>query len=141
VHLLRTWNAGDGFKKLSREAIQASGAVCLVSVPRSTPSDLLRGGRAAERMWLSATSLGIAVHPISAPIFLAHHVRFGGGAGFDREETEAILQALAGIRRVFSTGPREPLFMARLALAEPPTVRSLRRPLTEILHIHQPVAA
>lgn len=134
IHLLREWKAGNGFRKLSGDAIRSSAAVCLVSIPDSTARSVLEGGRAAERMWLAATAAGIAVHPISAPIFLAHHIRYGGGAGFDRSETDEILQAFAGIRHVFATKHREPLFMARLAIADPPTARSIRLPLSTILH-------
>lgn len=141
IALLREWNAGAGFKKMSGDAIRSSAAVCLVSVSDASPSGLLRGGRAAERMWLAAALHGIAVHPISAPIFLAHHVRFGGATGFSSAEQAQILRAFEGIRSAFSPGGQEPLFMARLAYADPPTVRSLRRPLSEILHTHHTTAA
>ena len=141
IGLLRSWNAGNGFKKMSGDAIRGSGAVCLISVLSSSPAALLLGGRAVERMWLSLALNGIAVHPISAPIFLAHHVRFGGAEGFSPKEQAEILMAFNGIQHAFSTGSREPLFLARLAHADPPTVRSLRRPMGEIFHIHQTVTA
>lgn len=141
IGLLREWKAGNGFRKLSGDAIRASAAVCLVSIPDSTARSVLEGGRAAERMWLAATAAGIAVHPISAPIFLAHHIRYGGGAGFDRFETDDIIQAFAGIRHVFATKDREPLFMARLAFADQPTARSIRLPLSSIFHHRHSVTA
>lgn len=141
IALLRSWDAGNGFKKLSGDAIRHSAAICLISVQDTSPKGLLLGGRAVERMWLSAALHGIAVHPISAPIFLAHHIRFGGGIGFSPAECGELLGAFTGIQDVFSTGDREPIFMARLAHADPPTVRSLRRALADVLYIHQPVTA
>ena len=118
--------------------ISASPAVALVSMPDADLAARANGGRAAQRLWLKASQLGIAVHPISAPIFLAHHVRHEGGGAFDPSERQEILDLFQALSEVFILGRREPLFMVRLSHAGAVTARSLRRPLKEVFHIASP---
>ncbi|MBK6542702.1 MAG: Rv1355c family protein [Flavobacteriales bacterium] len=129
IGLVRSWKGGMGFTRISGDAIRASSSVVLISGADAGATNALHGGRCMQRVWLAATSLGLAVHPISAPILLAHHVRFGGGHGLDQEEQRGILDCFQRMRQLFPKAAGEPLFLMRLAHADPPSARSLRRPL------------
>lgn len=139
IALLREWSAGDGFKKLSGDGIRTASGLCMISAPATSPEHMLAAGRAVERLWLAATLEGLSVHPISAPVFLSHHVRFGGGQGFSSEEQREIMAAFEAVRTLFSPGMQEPMFIVRLSHADPPTARSLRKPLEEVFHHYQPI--
>lgn len=141
ISLLREWGAGRGFKRMTRDAVRTSNAVCLVSTADDRPATRLSAGRAVERLWLAATAHGLAVHPVSAPILLAHHVRQGKGTGMSTWERSAVIDTLNEVCRAFALTNREPMFMVRLAHAEPPSVRSLRRPLDTVLFFNQTVTA
>jgi len=140
VRLLREWGAGHGFKKFSGDAIRLSSAVALISVDGDSAEHHLCAGQAVQRLWLQATALGYAAQPISAPLFLSHHVRRGGG-GFSTTEEEELIQLLAAVRDLFSCGDREPVFILRLGRAGEPSARSLRLPLNEIFHLYEPIPA
>lgn len=129
IALLREWNGGKGFMKGALDGIRSGSAVALVSVPRNDRRALLDGGRAVQRLWLQATAEGLSAHPVSAPLLLAHHVRHGGGSGFDPNERDELLRLFRETCAIFAMTDREPVFMLRLGLAEPPTERSLRRPV------------
>ncbi|QDV43268.1 Putative NAD(P)H nitroreductase acg [Stieleria neptunia] len=53
--------------------IRNSGAIGFLYVKDRSPHSLLCGGRAMQRIWLQATKLGLAIHPLgSLPIFTAN---------------------------------------------------------------------
>ena len=53
--------------------IRKSGAIGFLYAKDRSPHSLLSGGRAMQRIWLQATKLGFAVHPLgSLPIFTAN---------------------------------------------------------------------
>ncbi len=53
--------------------VRASGAIGFLYIPDRTPASLIAGGRAFQRIWLKATTLGLSLHPLgSLPIFLTH---------------------------------------------------------------------
>lgn len=137
MDLLRLWNGGSGFKYATRGSVTDSPALCLISTDRNDPGAMLDAGRAMERMWLAATAHNLAVHPVSAPILLAHNVRFGGGKGMNPAERDAVIRTFEEVRTRFKVGDREPMFLLRLCHAPPPTARSLRRSLEEVLHFYQ----
>lgn len=141
VAMLRDWKVGRGFEKFSRKVIATSAAIALVRIPGFTRESTLEGGRAVQRLWLAATKAGLAVQPISAPVFMGLHERFDRRGLYSVDERKELSDILNGLRSHFPAHASEPFFLLRLGHAEPPSVRSLRRPLNEFFHIHQPVHA
>lgn len=133
--LVDQWQAGKGFERFSQLALDAATAVVLVSVEGNEPKDRLLGGRAVERFWLAANKASLSVHPISAPIFLAHAARVGG-PGIRPKEIEALHHLEERFRRVWALGDRIPLFMMRISPGGTPSARALRKPLTELILQH-----
>ncbi|WP_433194707.1 hypothetical protein ACQP1G_39090 [Nocardia sp. CA-107356] len=87
----------------------------------------LRGGRARQRMWLTATTKGIALQPmIRCPTFSPDSSAAGATVcpGMSRPNFSSCGTAIDGSTEVL---------LFRLACARPPTARSLRRPLDQVL--------
>ena len=141
MDLLQRWEAGQAFMKLTKENIATSSALMLISCTARDAKGLLNAGRAVQRAWLAATANDLAVHPCSAPILLAHHVRHGHGGGFSASERAEVMLRYEATVEAFNLGQREPFFMVRLSFAGAPTARSLRRPITEFLYTHQAIPA
>ena len=141
MDLLHQWDTGQAFMKLAKEGIASSSAIVLISAEGSDPRSLLEAGRAVQRVWLHTAAHHLAAHPVSAPILLAHHVRSGDGSGFSDSDRTALLQLFREVVDGFGIGHREPVFMMRLAFAEAPSARSLRRPLSAFLHTRQTTTA
>jgi hypothetical protein len=141
IRHVRDWQGGKGFEKLSGDGIRSSSAIALVSIPDLAVRNQLMGGRAAERVWLKATELGLSAHPISAPIFLGVFNRTHPDGVFGPEEREEIERLYQRTLHAFDLGQRQPLFMMRLARAGEPSVRSLRRPLEEMFSVRQQTKA
>ena len=132
VRFLRSMGMGGALEDLSKRAVDAASAVALLTCRGTAPIDYFRGGRAMERVWLAATALGLAVQPMSSLPYL--FARLGRGDGFERADRATLCALRARYRSLFdvsaSTGE---LLLFRVSRAEPPTVRSLRRPVEVVL--------
>jgi len=132
VRFLRSMGIGGALEDLSRRAVQSASAMALVTYGGTSPLDYFLGGRAVQRVWLTATALGLAVQPMSSLPYL--FARLERGAGFEPGERGVLLGLRERYARLFRVGPRKAeLLLFRLARIDGPTVRSLRRPVEAVL--------
>lgn len=125
--LVKAWGGGKGLERFSDKAVRTASAVLLTSIPDVSLHSRIQGGRAAQRVWLEADRLGLAVHPISAPIFMAHAARLLEDV--DPQTKSELFAIEERLLSLFELGDRRPLFMMRLTKAGDPSVRSVRRPI------------
>ncbi|WP_433623854.1 Rv1355c family protein [Nocardia sp. CA-120079] len=127
---------GRALEDLSRRAVAGAAAVGLLTMPGVSRESYLRGGRAMQRMWLTATAKGIALQPMTAlPYFFARLER-GAGHGLCKREQAELRELRVRYQRVFETdADHAEVLLFRLAYAGPPTARSLRRPLVQVLDL------
>ena len=67
ARFMRKIGAGKAFIAANRQTLAASSAFAVVTIPGHGLADYLQGGRAMERVWLTATSLGLSLIHISEP--------------------------------------------------------------------------
>jgi hypothetical protein len=127
--LLRAWKAGQGLEKLTQSALLSSSAIGLLTAPRDSIRDRFLGGRALERVWLTATRLGLSLQPHTASIFLFARALGTGGAEFDAETIGELIALQARLRGVFEASGTE-VFLFRLFPQCEPLARSLRLPVS-----------
>jgi hypothetical protein len=130
---LADWRAGQMLGARTRAAVESSSAVAVVSVPRTDPAWYVRGGAAVERLWLTAELHGLAVQPVS-PVFLyaiddKDLLRLGG---------ERHVETIHGLSQRFHdfwdlADGEEATLLLRLSHAPPPSTRSARLPLHDLL--------
>jgi nitroreductase len=132
VRFLRSLGMGGALEDLSRHAVDSASALAIVTCRGTSPLDYFRGGRAVQRVWLTATSLGLAVQPMSSLPYL--FARLEEGTGFEPRQRDVLRGLRERYARLFRVGAGAgELLLFRLARAEAPTVRSLRRPLEAVL--------
>ncbi len=141
MDLLQQWDTGQAFQKLTRESIASASALMLITSAKADRASLLEAGRAVQRAWLAATQANLSVHPCSAPILLAHHIRHGNSAGFSKRECDEVMRCYTDLVQEFGIGEQEPIFLLRLSFGGSPTSRSLRRPIEAFFHTHQSLPA
>ncbi len=127
--VLRQIGGGSFLEQSSREAVASASAVCLLTRPGADLPSYFLGGRAVERVWLTATSLGLFLQPMSASIYLFARLEHGG-EGFSPEEQAAIGRERRAFLELFPVpaGHGE-MLLFRVARTDPPSARSARRPL------------
>ncbi|MEO5831777.1 MAG: Rv1355c family protein [Nakamurella sp.] len=110
----------------TRDRVNASSAVAVLTVDGGRPADYVRGGMALEHLWISAEEQGLAVHPVS-PVFL-----YARTDDERRELSAPFADHLAVAQQAFRTavglGASEyPVLVLRLSHDAPPAaVRSQR---------------
>ena len=134
IHFLHQMEKGQGFKKISRAGVLQSSCIGLVSMEGHSDSNFLTGGRAVERIWLEANYRDISFQPISQIVFL--NELFLGAADsaynpYEKQEMKTLNERFKKITGLEDS--RQAIFVFRLALAEAPATRSLRRPLNKQL--------
>ena len=141
MNSLRTWPRMKlanlfGFSRgVARQATQEvlrSGAVGILAVADAEAGRLVHGGRALERLWLTATRLGLCFHPTaSLPVFLAHG-RAGGRQLLPRH-AGVVRNISERFSRLYPMLDGNVVQMAfRVGFGPKPPVRSLRKPSTAV---------
>jgi hypothetical protein len=103
-----------------------SGALAVVAVDGNTPSDYVHAGQIAQRVWLTATQIGISVHPCTGVLYFMENIRGGNGAVFSDEHRTAIEKAYNDIVRVFKADALTMPMLFRLGFADSASARSMR---------------
>lgn len=103
-----------------------SGAFGVVIAYGDNPIDYVKAGRTMQRVWLSATKLGISLQPCVGVLYLWEGVMKNTDFVFTEKEKEIIQEARNQILEVFDVqGKTIPMFF-RMGYGEPPSVRAFR---------------
>ena len=127
------WRGGESLGLRTRAMVSSSSGIAVITVPRADPTWYVRGGAAIERFWLSAELRGLAVQPVS-PLFLyatdeKDLLRLGGERHLDE-----LYELSTRFNKVWDLDDGETMAMVmRVIHAAPPSVRSVRRPLSHVL--------
>ncbi len=133
MELLDRWDAGDALGDYLKSAVLSSSAIAVVSMSNQAPAAYVTGGMALERVWIEVQRLGLAVHAI-APSFLyavqaADYEKLVGARWADELRTLS-----ERFRSIVSIEPTAALALVlRLSHAPPPTARSIRLGVDEVL--------
>lgn len=142
LHWLRSWHLMRRLNRigLSRMLSMASvlqtwrtGAIGLLTSADGNSLGYLQAGRALQRVWLKATQLRLAFHPLgSVPIFFSR-LRGCNGEGINQQH-RVELNSLAGElgNIVPESRQRHFVLLFRLGEAASVSVRSLRRTTTSV---------
>ncbi|MFN6115499.1 MAG: Rv1355c family protein [Flavobacteriales bacterium] len=131
--LLRGWGGGMAIEKITSRSVKASGALAVISVKDLDERNTFDAGRAMERFWLNASFLDILAHPVGAAIFMGLHGRFDREGMLSEREHQEAASILGELKELVDTSGHEPFFLLRLGRATGPEVRSLRRPVQDLI--------
>lgn len=140
MEAVREVDGGHGLAQSARKSLASASAAGLVSFPRNPGSDVrstyFSGGTAMQRIWLTATAAGYAFQPMSALPYLAARLEDGDGRDLDdreRRELEALVTTYRSLFQVDRSNPSVEVMLFRLSKASPPTARSLRRSIDDLI--------
>ncbi|MEZ4322311.1 MAG: Rv1355c family protein [Myxococcota bacterium] len=129
---------GRALEEGSRDAVANSSAMALLSFDGDSPSSWLRVGAAVQRVWLAATSARLAMHPMTALLYM-FEVATDRPEVFTSAEHEELRSLKRRLQTVFpASRGRTPAFLFRLAHAPDVTARSGRLPLQNVLALGTP---
>jgi molybdopterin/thiamine biosynthesis adenylyltransferase/nitroreductase len=136
---LRSQNGGSKLGDPARAWIRSASAVGLISALDGSHPAAFAAGRAAQRVWLTATAQGIGLQPVGVVSYMIRHLGTEAEAGYLPRERDALRRADAAIGELFGERASEKrLLLFRLVQAGPPVVRSRRRDLAEVVSLGAP---
>jgi molybdopterin/thiamine biosynthesis adenylyltransferase/nitroreductase len=131
---LKRIGGGVALEDLAKKCVASTSAIGLLTTSGVTPIDYVRGGRALQRVWLTATSLGLAIQPWTGLPYLFARVERGGGEGLAQSDIDELRGLRRRYRALFDVrdGDAEVLLF-RISKANAPSAISLRRPVDSVL--------
>jgi len=138
ISTINDLGGGKALDMLAKRTVSAASALCLITLPKHYLRSFFEGGRSMERLWLAATNLGLAIHPLISPLYLFPRVVYGNGEGLDPK----FVPVLRDLRKKFCeiaaiSDDRAEVFLAKIAVAPEPQLKSFRLPLEKTLIIEQ----
>lgn len=137
VQFFNRFLAGTLAPRLQMDLIPGLACAAHVAMEaKTTPQsidDFVAAGRAMQRLWLTATSLGLQHQPEVTPLIFGSYVR--RGIAFTEVVSLQLdaCQLEARARRVLSVDLDRVVWMGRIGAGRRPGARSLRRPLRELM--------
>jgi len=115
-------------RKIARQNSITYASASLVGVIslRDNDEDFIQAGRIMERLWLTATKLGLSFHLITGILFLWQRIRAGEKDFFSKKHIKIIEQAYAAIRDTFQINEGIITLFFRIGRSEPPSAYSYK---------------
>lgn len=136
LDLVRRIGGGHGLEKASCKALAGASAVGLITMPSRTAAAFFWGGRAVERVWLTAAQRQLALHPMTALAYMMSQHSAGGRSDLDADTQKTLHELCPRYKRLFPVSDGgAAVFLFRLSYAEETVQRSLRRHLDDVLVI------
>jgi hypothetical protein len=147
--LLSSWNLIRflnifGFSHIvplrSYKLCKSSSALCLLLMKDTGFNSFINGGRVFQRIWLTATSLDLSLHPMTGITFLIQRLHMANGKDLSITHQRLLMDLEEQLKRFFPINRDKSMIMAfRLGYADPPSDKSLRLPVDKVLVEGNPI--
>ncbi len=126
IDFLQQIQGGSGFKRLSMQQFASASALGLISTSKNDLTAYLNGGRATEKLWLGAASLGWQIHPLNVPLLFFY--KNNHEHCFNPTIESQLHQAEQKLRSIFGSEEKEELIlMFRIFKSSPSPERTIRK--------------
>ncbi len=136
VKLFKNWSVLSVFnsilgvsKKIGKENGEKygkSGTFGTIILESSSAQDYVKVGRGVQRMWLSATTIGLALHPCNGVSYLVDYIHEHHDHAFSKKHAELLEEACREVKDGFGVEDKKLAFVFRIGKAEPPTAHAKR---------------
>lgn len=113
----------------------AAAAIGALMIPNIEPIDFVKIGRAVERLWLTATSLGLSFQPLTGVCFFRLKLLGGDENTFSPRERITITNAYQEASAICGANGKHIAFMFRVGRGAAPSAHAVRFPLTQVVEV------
>lgn len=137
VHFANRFLAGTWIPRLQMDLWPGwACAAHLVIVGERDPQtidDLVAAGRAVQRLWLTATQLGLWQQPEMTPLIFSRYARRGVRYAADDAMQARAAEISRDLQELLGSDAERSVWMGRIGAGSVPRARSVRRPLVDLL--------
>ena len=109
--------------------------------PLLTAGDYVLAGSAMQRLWLTATDVGLHLQPQMTPVIFRWYARTERAFSARRDLMDRAAALADDFDRLAEAGPQEAFaFFCRVGRSDPPTARSLRLELSDLMVAQHPLS-
>jgi len=133
---LSSWGVAEFFNRLklidriageNTNTVASSGLIGMIVV-HGTDEDFLHVGSYLERLWLTVSSLGLAMQLLTGVLFFEQGMTQGARDALTANEQAMIADAVGHLKEIFGVKDGTMAIAFRVGQAKPPTAVSLKRP-------------
>lgn len=122
--VMKIFNA-IGFPKLAVKSnfplYSKSSALVALFVENDNPTTFIELGRLLQRFWLTATGLGLSMHPMTAVPLLMQRITENQAQDLEPYQVEIIKKSYKSLSEIFGEKDKIIGFLSRLGYAKPPS--------------------
>jgi hypothetical protein len=134
INSVNELGGGNALSMLAMRTVSTASALCMISIPGYELKNFFEGGRAMERLWLEATNLNLAIHPLISPLYLFSRILHGNGEGLNEKNSKELQFLREQFNRITGSGNTDAeIFLTKIAIAEEPVLKAHRLPVKDIL--------
>ena len=137
VAFMNRWMLGTVAPRLAMDlwpALACAAHVALVAhEPLQGLDAQVAGGRAVQRFWLTAASLGLQHQPAATPLVFARYLRNGQAFTGDAKLTQQARQLAMRLETMLEQQTSQTVWLGRIGYGSPAASRSVRLDLEELL--------
>lgn len=111
----------------------SAAAIGALTIRTTEPLDFVKIGRTVERLWLTATSLGLAFQPLTGLFYFNLKIMHGEGDIFSPYQRKLITNACDKASRLLGAEGTQIAFMFRIGRGADPSARAIRFPLKDVV--------
>lgn len=111
----------------------ATAGIGAFMIYNTEPLDFVKVGRSIERLWLTATSLGLSLQPLSGILFFKLKIDAGETTAFSSYEQNLITNAYQEVSQIFKADGKHIAFMFRIGRGDTPSAQAVRFPLESVV--------
>jgi len=119
--------------KQNEMVYRRSGEFGAIIIEDDSPKSFLAAGRMIERVWLTATKLGLGFNAMAGVTLLAYNITSEGGKNLKEIEKKMIMSAYGSIMNAFKVEKDIIPFVFRVGKTDSPSARSFRLPLEKVV--------
>ncbi len=140
LRMTRNWSTMKVFNRLgisrivpliSYRAILRAPLVGLLKCPNTRPETMIKGGRALERLWLTATRMGLSFQPMTAVTLFWMRWRMNQLGAFDDKQERMLRSLWKTYHEIFDVAPNSReghVMLFRIGVGNQVACRTLRKP-------------
>tara|TARA_B100000609_G_scaffold199080_1_gene200557 strand:+ start:760 stop:3015 length:2256 start_codon:yes stop_codon:yes gene_type:complete len=134
MNILKQVKGGQTFEESAQKSTKNASALGLLTIKGHDHDAFFQGGRSMQTLWLLATSLGLAFHPLASMNYMFARARYGDTSMFEQDERDELQSLWQMWSPHFSHNEDDAeLLLFRLFYAPSPSYRSLRKHVDDVL--------
>jgi nitroreductase len=128
TRFLNIFGFARGVAKSNAKIYSSGAALGVVITPSNSKESYIMAGRIMQKIWLTATKLGLAIQPITGALFLMQRIISDETYDLSNKHILIIRDAYDAVKKVFGVDSGNVAMLFRIGHADPPSAYSSKLP-------------